>query len=160
MGVAIALTVPLKMKFGLYITFILWSLLCEEIYYFIYPFLLRLRDLLGWRTLMSLAWLASFLAILTNPAAKEYHDLGISLTWVLGLPCWLLGVRMAERLDTLYSRPISAFRIWLWRWGIWGLSVVASAVRFHTIVGFPWTLNAFAIVAALCLSGRSHTIVA
>lgn len=151
MGVAIALTVPLKLKFGVYITFILWSLLCEEIYYFIYPALLRLRDLLGWWTLMSLAWLASLLAILSNPAAKEYHDLGISLTWVLGLPCWLLGVRMAERLDTFYSRHITAIQIWWWRCGIWGLSVALSALRFHTIIGFPWTLNGFAIVATLWL---------
>jgi peptidoglycan/LPS O-acetylase OafA/YrhL len=151
MGAAIALAVPLKLNFGLYITFILWSLLCEEIYYFIYPLLLRLRDLLGWRGLMSFAWLASFFAILTNPAAKEYHNLGVALTWVLGLPCWLLGARMAERLDTFYSRPISTLQIWLWRGGIWGLTVVVSVLRFHTIVGFPWTLNAFAIVATMWL---------
>ena len=151
MGVALALAIPLKLKFGLYVPFILWSLLCEEIYYFIYPFLLRLRDVLGWRTLMSVAWLAYFLAILSNPAAKEYHGLGISLTWILGLPCWLLGVRMAERLDILYSRFISTIQIWLWRCGIWALSVTASALRFHTVVGFPWTLNVFAIVAALWL---------
>jgi peptidoglycan/LPS O-acetylase OafA/YrhL len=151
MGVAIALTVPLKLKFGLYITFILWSLLCEEIYYFIYPGLLRLRDLLGWRTLMILAWLASLLTILSDPAAKEYHNFGPSLTWILGLPCWLLGVRMAERLDLFYSYSISSIQIWLWRCGIWALSVILSVLRFHTIIGFPWTLNGFAIVATLWL---------
>jgi hypothetical protein len=44
MGVAIGLAVPLKLKFGYYVNLILWSLVCEEIYYFIYPALLRLRD--------------------------------------------------------------------------------------------------------------------
>jgi len=148
MGVAIGLAVPLKLKFGYYVNFILWSLVCEEIYYFIYPALLRLRDLLGWRTLMTLVWLTSFLTILSNPGAKEYHEYGLSLTWVLGLPCWLLGVRMAERLDLFCSRSVSAIQIWFWRGGIWVLSVAFSVFRFHANIGFPWTLNLFAIAAA------------
>jgi peptidoglycan/LPS O-acetylase OafA/YrhL len=148
MGVAIGLAIPLKLKFGYYLNFILWSLVCEEIYYLIYPVLLRLRDLLGWGTLMTLAWLASFLTILSNPGAKEYHEFGLSLTWALGLPCWLVGVRMAERLDGFYSRSVSVMQIWLWRCGIWVLSVALSILRFHTIIGFPWTLNVFAVAAA------------
>jgi peptidoglycan/LPS O-acetylase OafA/YrhL len=151
MGLAVALAIPLKLSLGLYINYILWSLLCEEIYYFLYPVLLRLRDLLGWRTLMTVVWVASFLALLTNPAAKEYHDLGPSLTWILGLPCWLMGVRMAERLDIFSAQSVGALQIWSWRVGVWVLSLGLSALRFHTVVGFPWTLNTFAIVATLWL---------
>lgn len=148
MGVAIGLAAPIKLKFGYYVNFILWSLVCEEIYYFIYPALLRLRDLLGWRMLMALAWVGALLTVLTNPAAKEYHEFGLALTWALGLPCWLLGVRMAERLDLFYSRSVGEMQIWLWRCGIWILSVAFSALRFHANVGFPWTLNVFAIAVA------------
>lgn len=151
MGLAITLAIPLKLKLGLYINYILWSLLCEEIYYFLYPGLLRLRDLLGWRALMTLAWVASLLVLLTNPAAKEYHNLGPSLTWVLGLPCWLMGVRMAERLDIFSPRSVGALQVWSWRLGVWALSLGLSALRFHTVIGFPWTLNLFAIVATLWL---------
>ena len=148
MGVAIGLAVPLKLKFGYYVNFILWSLVCEEIYYFIYPALLRLRDLLGWHILITFVWFASFLTILSNPTAKEYHEYGLTLTWVLGLPCWLLGVRMAERLDLFYLRSVSEMQIWLWRCGIWILSLAFSALRFHANIGFAWTLNVFAIAAA------------
>lgn len=148
MGVAIGLAVPIKLKFGYYVPFILWSLVCEEIYYFIYPVLLRLRDLLGWRILVAVAWLGALLTILSNPAAKEYHEFGFTLTWALGLPCWLLGVRMAERLDLFYSRTVSEKQIWLWRCGIWILSVAFSVLRFHANIGFPWTLNIFAIAVA------------
>ena len=148
MGVAIGLALPIKLRFGYYVNFILWSLVCEEIYYFIYPALLRLRDLLGWRMVMILAWLAAFLTILSNPTAKEYHEFGLTLTWVLGLPCWLLGVRMAERLDLFESHSVTVIQIWSWRWGIWVLSVAFSAFRFHANVGFPWTLNIFAVAVA------------
>jgi peptidoglycan/LPS O-acetylase OafA/YrhL len=148
MGVAIALAIPIKLKFGYYVTYILWSLVCEEIYYLIYPALLRLRDLVGWRVLMALAWLGALLTVLTNPAAKEYHEFGLGLTWALGLPCWLLGARMAERLDLFYSRSISNVQIWILRCGIWILSVAFSILRFHVNIGFPWTLNIFAVAVA------------
>ena len=148
MGVAIGLALPIKLKFAYYVNFILWSLVCEEIYYFIYPALLRLRDLMGWRMLMALAWVGALLTILSNPAAKEYHEFGLTLTWAVGLPCWLMGVRMAEQLDLFYSRPVSDVQIWLWRCGIWILSVALSALRFHANIGFPWTLNIFAIAVA------------
>jgi len=151
MAAAIVLALPLRLKLGLYVNYILWSLLCEEVYYLIYPGLVRIRDLLGWKNLMILAWLAALIALLSNPAAKEYHNLGPYLTWILGLPCWLLGARMAERLDLFYTQSVSPLQIWVWRAGIWALSVILSVLRFHTAIGFPWTLNGFAVIAAYWL---------
>jgi peptidoglycan/LPS O-acetylase OafA/YrhL len=151
MGIAIAFALCLRLNLGLYVNFILWSLLCEEIYYLIYPLLLRMRDLLGWRPLLSIVWVASFAVVLWNPAAKEYHNFGPALTWIVGLPCWLLGARMAERLEIFSSRYVETREIWLWRCGVWSLSLVFSALRFHTSIGFPWTLNLFGVIAALWL---------
>jgi peptidoglycan/LPS O-acetylase OafA/YrhL len=151
MAVAIALALPLKLKLGIFSDSILWSLLCEEIYYFLYPVLLRLRDLLGWRTLLLLASVLSLLTILTAPGAKVYPAYGPWLNWTLGLPCWLLGVHMAERLELFQARPVSIRRIWVWRAGVWAASVAASVLSFHTPIGLPWTLNLFAIFAALWL---------
>ena len=145
MTVAIALSIPLKMEFGLFTDSILWSLLCEEIYYFLYPALLILRDRIGWRNLMALAWIFAFLTVLTNPHAKDYPSYGPALNWLLGLPCWLLGCRLAERLDSTAVIPITLNRLWMWRAGAWGLSVLASALRFHSPLGFPWTFDLFAI---------------
>jgi peptidoglycan/LPS O-acetylase OafA/YrhL len=147
MTVAIALSVPLGMKFGLFSDSILWSLLCEEIYYLLYPGLLTLRDSFGWRNLLIAAWSLSLLVILTHPGARYFLSFGPALTWALFLPCWLLGCRLAERLDSLSALPVSAPQIWMWRVGIWAISVAASAVSFHTPIGFPWTLNLFALPA-------------
>ena len=157
MGVAIGLAVPLKLKFGYYVNFILWSLVCEEIYYFIYPALLRLRNLLGWRMLITLVWFASFLTILSNPAAKEYHEFGLTLTWVLGLPCWLLGVRMAERLDLFYLRSISEMQIWVWRCGIWILSWPSRRCVFTRTLAFPGPLMFLQLPLRGGLNGKSRT---
>jgi peptidoglycan/LPS O-acetylase OafA/YrhL len=146
MAVAIALSVPLGMKMGLFNDSILWSLLCEEIYYLLYPGLLALRDRFGWRKLMLAAWTLSVLVILTNPHARFYPSFGPGLNWALGLPCWLLGCRLAERLDGFRALPVSVQQIWMWRVGVWAVTVVISVLTFHTPVGSPWTLNLFALL--------------
>ena len=145
MTVAIALSVPLHMQFGLFTNSILWSLLCEEIYYFLYPALLVVRDRIGWGKLMALAWFFAVLTILTNPGARDYPAYGPYLNWVLGLPCWLLGCRLAENLDRFASLPVSRRQIWIWRAGAWALSILASVLVFHSPVGLPWSLSLFAI---------------
>jgi hypothetical protein len=53
---ALGLALPLRVPFGLLSDSVLWSLLCEEMYYFLYPALLFLRDRIGWRYLMALCW--------------------------------------------------------------------------------------------------------
>jgi peptidoglycan/LPS O-acetylase OafA/YrhL len=151
MAVAIALSLPLGMQFGLFTDSILWSLLCEEIYYFLYPALLALRDRIGWRGLMTVAGVLALLTVLTNPHAGDYPSYGPGLNWALGLPCWLLGCIMAERLEIFSSIPISSARVWIWRIGVWALSVILSILRFHTPIGYPWTFDFFAVVAVLWL---------
>jgi len=146
MTVAIALSLPLGMKFGLFTDSILWSLLCEEIYYLLYPGLLALRNRVGWSKLLAMAWTISVLVILTNPRALAYSSYGPALNWALGLPCWLLGCRLAERHDSLSLLPVSTAQIWMWRGSVWAVSVALSATAFHTPIGFPWTLNLFALV--------------
>jgi peptidoglycan/LPS O-acetylase OafA/YrhL len=151
MGAAIALALPLKLKMGIFSDSILWSLLCEEVYYLIYPLLLRFRDKFGWPTLLIVASGFSAVTILTNPLAKDYPSYGPGLNWALGLPCWLIGVRLAERLELFRDRPVSFGQIWAWRVTAWMTSVVISVLRFHTPIGHPWTLNLFAIFAGLWL---------
>jgi len=148
MTVAIALSLPLGMRFGLFTDSILWSLLCEEIYYLLYPGLLALRARWGWRKLMAAAWALSVLVILTNPRAQYYPSYGPALNWALGLPCWLLGCRLAERLGSLSALPVSVGQIWTWRGGVWALSGVTSVLAFHSPIGYPWTLNLFAVFGA------------
>ena len=151
MAAALALAVPLKVPFGLFTDSVLWSLLCEEIYYFLYPVLLGLRDRMGWRYLMAMAWVLSVLVLLTNSSAAIYPAFGWRLNWVLGLPCWLMGCRLAERFDNFKSSPVSVKQIWIWRGVTWMLSSLSLVMRFHASVGYPWTLNLFAAFSALWL---------
>src|SRR5271168_1295881 len=146
MTVAVALALPLKMQFGLFTDSILWSLLCEEIYYLIYPLLLMARDRIGWRNLMAVSWILAFLTVLTNPHALNYPSYGPWLNWVLGLPCWLLGCLLAEKID-LPARPVGAGEIWVWRGTVWLVSVILSGLTFHSPLRLPWTLNLFAILS-------------
>ena len=146
MLVAVALALPLKMEFGLFTDSILWSLLCEEIYYLIYPLLLKARDRLGWRNLMTISWVLALLTVLTNPHAMNYPSYGAKLNWVLGLPCWLLGCRLAETFNAK-SAPVSTLKIWAWRGAVWLVSMTLSGLTFHSRLHFPWTLNLFAVLA-------------
>ena len=66
--------------------------------------------------------------------------------WLLGLPCWLLGCKLAERSDSLFS-PVSDRAIWIWRLSVWFTSGVCLGLRFHSPIGFPHTLNYFAILS-------------
>lgn len=151
MSIAISLSLPLGMKFGLFTQSILWSLLCEEIYYLLYPVLLLLRDRIGWPSLMGLAWAVAVATISTNPLARHYPSYGPGLNWAVGLPCWLLGCRLAERLESFRSSPVSTAQIWAWRFAAYVLSIAVTLLAFHTPIGSPWTLNAFAIFAVLWL---------
>ena len=52
---AIFLSRPLGVNLGLLGGSILWSLICEEIYYGLYPWLLRLRNRFGWRRMIAVS---------------------------------------------------------------------------------------------------------
>jgi peptidoglycan/LPS O-acetylase OafA/YrhL len=149
MVAALALATPLKVPFGLFTDSILWSLLCEEIYYLLYPALLAAKNRIGWRALMALAWALSVAVLLRNPRAPIYPAYGAGLNWILGLPCWLMGCRLAERVELFVVAPVSTMQIWIWRGAAWALSVLSLVLRFHAGVGYPWTLNLFAAFSTL-----------
>ena len=149
MAIAVLLSVPLRLSFSLFSQSILWSLLCEEIYYFLYPALLAAQRRIGWQKLLAGTAVLSLGVIMTNPGAREYPSYGPALNWLVGLPCWLVGCHLAARFDDFPLRTVQVRQIWLWRAGAWLLSVIAAALAFHTSVGLPWSLSLFAIYAVL-----------
>ncbi len=124
---------------------ILWSLQCELIYYTLYPLLLLLRDRFGWRPIAFASFaLAAAVIVLVDPRALPYPAFGWAKQWIIGLPCWLLGCLLAERL---HERPARTNpHIWAFRLAVWLASAAALALRFHTPIGYPWTLNAFSLL--------------
>lgn len=152
---AIAFAQLVGMKYSLLENSVLWSIVCELIYYTLYPLLLLIRHKFGWRFLLPLAFAGSAAVILFDPAAKNYPAYGAKATWLLGLPCWLLGCRLAEQLDQARVVP-SKYQIWTWRTACWLGSVFCLFLRFHGGIGYPYTLNVFAIVVFLWLAREAR----
>ena len=127
---------------------IIWSLVCELIYYTIYPVLFAARRRFGWKPVLAISYTAALGVILLRPNAGSYPDFGHFLNWTVGLPCWLLGCVVAESIDITPTRLVEAKRIWLLRFAVWGASMLALLLRFHSPIGYPWSLTAFGVLAA------------
>lgn len=145
LGAAVLLARPVGVKLSLFHNSILWSLAAELIYYTIYPLLLRLRARVGWNGLIAVAYVLAYAAVLTEPKALDYSPYGFTLNWLIALPCWLLGCRLAELDFNAGDATTIAARVWWWRMGIWLLSWACSVLRFHSPLGYPWTMGLFAL---------------
>jgi len=151
MTFAILLAKPVGFPLPLFQNSILWSLVAELIYYTIYPLLRPVAAQIGWRGLIIIAYVLSLVVAATNPSSPDYAGYGVYLTWLLGLPCWLLGCQLAETHPSDNHVEISLLEIWSWRIGIWVLSTLCSILNFHSPFVYPWTLNVFAFAVYLWL---------
>jgi peptidoglycan/LPS O-acetylase OafA/YrhL len=129
---------------------ILWSLFAELIYYTIYPVLLKIRQQgFSWRKMFAVSFVIGLCVAATNPLGEGYPIFGVGLNWLLGLPCWLLGVQLAEVVkNDIAPKPK---HIWRWRIVVWGTTSVCSVLRFHSPIGYQWSLNFFAILVCFWL---------
>lgn len=150
MGVAMALTELSGIDARGFFDAILWSLVAELMYYTLYPLIKRLVHRFGMDAVVFGAFVLSLAVVLTDPAAKGYGVYGWELNWLLGLPCWMLGVKLAQDWG---SRPVQTAAVvpattaWTWRILVWASSSVCLALNFHSPIGYPWSLNLFAIIA-------------
>lgn len=137
---------------------ILWSLYCELIYYTLYPALLWGAHRLNWSVLVVISYVgAAAIALLnsTGPYDGNYPQHGVWATSLLGLPCWLLGCLLAQRLDT--SRCQTQLpKLWLGRIGFVVLAFVATTLRFQVGIGYFWTLDLVALYVAAWLAQEIH----
>ncbi len=128
-----------------------WSLICEEVYYLLYPALLRASKRIGWNGMIVAATVA---ALLGGYAFRGYTDItqyGAKAAWLLGLPCWLLGCRLAQNADGIARIQVSTATTWAWRAGLYlaSMSIIwlSDAVP---VKHFVWAI-AFSFVAAAWL---------
>jgi peptidoglycan/LPS O-acetylase OafA/YrhL len=144
LGVALAMTRVVHTRLNVFYHGILWSLVCEEIYYAIYPILRIGIRKLRWKWMLLGSYVAAIALIATNTSALNFHEFGPGLTWIAGLPCWLLGCHLAEVAGSASLQEVSFPRIWGWRFSMWGLGIVAGLLRFHAGIGYPITLTLMA----------------
>jgi peptidoglycan/LPS O-acetylase OafA/YrhL len=128
------------------LTGLFWSLICEAIYYFLYPMLRLVAQKIGWRRLIATAYALSVGLCVALPNARLYVDPGVFLTWILGLPVFLLGCDLAERVAILSAPSIA--KLWGWRLIVWGAGGVCVYLRWWSPwhVGYPLVLNVFALI--------------
>ncbi len=121
---------------------ILWSIVCEEIYYSLYPGFMKLQKRLGWKKMIFLAYLLAFCVVATNPTAKIYSSYTNYFNWIVGLPCWFLGCYLAEIWE---KEKVSRHSALLLRSGLFLLIILLPLLNFHSFLTYPLTLNFFAL---------------
>ncbi len=134
---------------------VLWSILCEIVYYVLYPLLRKLGKHYGWLSLIVITYVAGLGMIATHlqllvQENNAYTALGLEWTWLLGLPVWLMGCWLAESIELF--PVVTARSLWSLRGGIILLSIVLRVIKFHVMspaASNCITLNLFAIVACL-----------
>jgi peptidoglycan/LPS O-acetylase OafA/YrhL len=108
----------------------LWSIVCEEMYYAVYPFLNRLRLLIGWLYILICAFGVAIPVALFYLPAQDWQDVGIVNTAIVLFPVWLLGCYLAENLPSSTNR-CSTRSIWIWRSSAWLTMWIAEMLHFH-----------------------------
>lgn len=143
--------------YGLFGKIPIWSLYCEIIYYTLYPLLFNIRTSWKLKTVMAFA-ISSIVIILLNKDNFlslfyqkninyniNYWHLGVSLTWLIGLPCWLLGVVLADNIDS-FSFKVSTTEIYKYRILVYLSSIVILSLAAHWYVSCIFSLNIFALL--------------
>ena len=143
-------------KFGHPDKAVVWSLICELIYYAIYPFMVKIKLSWYYKFLIAYAIAAALIIIgahndvasLFKQADSKYHgyywQLGIFITWIVGLPVWLLGVLLAEHIDKLNS--ISSNKVLLYRIGVIVLSCFCTIAKVYLFTSYIISMNLLAIL--------------
>ncbi len=135
----------------------IWSLYCELIYYTIYPLLYKIK--ISWVRKFWISFcIASIIILFFNKGEVNsfihqtnlgylgsYWILGTLFTAIIGLPCWLLGVLLAEKVDQVNVK-INTFKIYSLRLLVLTIGCVANISRFHLFVSFTISMNLFAFL--------------
>ena len=159
-GIPLIVLVCFTLYLDKFVLIPIWSLYCELIYYTIYPFLRSIK--LSWTIKLKIAYLIQVLIILIlcqNDIKSliyqrdinyfaTYWQTGELITWLIGLPVWLLGVVIAEKIDPLSIKlkNITFTELTLYRLSIFLTSIFLHALKFHFFLSDIIALNIFALL--------------
>ncbi|UAY50672.1 acyltransferase family protein [Ferruginibacter albus] len=166
-GLPLIIVIAIAVPYNSFNLIPIWSLYCELIFYTIYPLLCKIK--LSWKlkfmiaffiALILICWLCRFDIITFIHQKKtarygDYWQLGPSLTWAVGLPCWLLGVLIAEQLQNgSTTKSISFKKLVSLRTIVFVLSVILNFAKFHLFLSFVITMNFFALLLFVWLKNE------
>jgi peptidoglycan/LPS O-acetylase OafA/YrhL len=131
---------------------IFWSVICELVYYLLYPIVVPIGLSIGWPAFIAVSQVVAFgFAAGHLPDIQRitggYPAFGW-LNWIVGLPCWISGCWLAENYE-IFPEP-GTCTIWLCRSAVFVVSVAIQAARFQITspwVSTPFTLNLFSVLA-------------
>jgi len=142
---------------------VIWSLICELIYYALYPLLAIIKASWSQKTLF--IYIISFIVILAGAHRDVlallnqsgvyqgyYWQLGPFLTWIVGLPVWLLGVLIAENVDKLKS--ISFTKLSFYRFLTFIISCLLVAGQLYWHITYILSMNIFALLMYKWIEGE------
>jgi peptidoglycan/LPS O-acetylase OafA/YrhL len=137
---------------------VLWTVYCELIYYLLYPAIFRLFLKFGIRKVLAAATAVSSVLIITHWPTVFHWQFGIGLTWLVGLPSWLLGCLIAGEMSRCNGASHPRPSIWLWRAGAWAFTVAAVFAISHSpvVIGYPATLLVFSFYCYFWLLQELH----
>ncbi|MBB4107789.1 acyltransferase family protein [Pedobacter zeae] len=136
---------------------VLWSLICELFYYFLYPFMLVIKQ--SWDIKFIFSFVVSLITIsffafsdihaLISQSPIGYHgyywQLGPLFTWIIGLPCWLLGVLIAENINKKVR--VQSKRIFFLRILVFLTAVLFNFLKIEYLLSFIISMNFFALLS-------------
>ena len=140
---------------------VLWSLVCEEIYYALYPLVRWIRVRYGWARVFGTSFALSVGFASTHLHAVDWTAYGPIGTAFLLYPVWLLGCTLAEKSAGIPALD-SAWVIWKWRFFAWAGSWVCEMLHFKTRIHIPLTMFFFGVLAWLWMEkeiayGKTHS---
>jgi len=123
-----------------------WSLIVELIFYSIYPFLRFPRNHGAWIEYLVCFFVLGFAVVAWRGFPADYAKWGHLFNWMLAFPCWLLGCFLASQYDSLPCKSGSRGHLWWWRLSMILAGALCGVLRYHSPIGYPWTLNALAVL--------------
>ncbi|NKM69154.1 acyltransferase family protein [Rhizobium laguerreae] len=132
--------------------YILWSVVCEAVYYCLYPLILPISRRIGWPILIATSVIASYgVAIgLGSDGFGNAQAYGPQLNWVVGLPAWLLGCYLAENFERLKLPG----NVWGWRAATAASASTLYWATMNTGAGFYLTMVPFSALAGCWILGE------
>jgi len=137
---------------------VLWSIYCELLYYIAYPLIKPAIKRFGVMPLFGGASLVAFGILIYRHPTSFYWQLDIISMALVGLPAWLLGCALAERLSGEPAQTVTRQRIWAWRFLMLALQAILKMPVVHgpVLIGYPESHWVYAIVGCGWLWQEIH----